>query len=45
MWGELSNRVHVDRPEHGVSLDKVKILTVDNRKFNRVKEAIYIRVM
>ena len=29
-----------------MSLDKVKILTVDNRKFIRgVKEAIYIRVM
>ena len=29
-----------------MSLDKVKILTVDNRKFERgVKEAIYIRVM
>ena len=38
--------VHVDRPEHAVSMDKVKILTLDNRKFERgVKEAIYIRVM
>ena len=37
---------HVHRPEHGVSLDKVKILTVDNRTIERgVKEAIYIRVM
>ena len=36
---EVSQHVHVDRPEHGVSLDKVKILTVDNRKFERgVKE-------
>ena len=43
---EVSQHVHVDRPEHGVSLDKVKILAVDNRKFERgVKEAIYIRVM
>ena len=38
----------MDRPEHGVSLDKVqvKIWTVDNSKFERgVNEAIYIRVM
>ena len=41
---EVSKHVHLDRPEHG-SLDKVKILTVDNRKFERgVNEAIYIRV-
>ena len=36
MWvvtSEVSQHVHVDRPEHGVSLDKVKILTVENRKF------------
>ena len=32
---EVSQHVHVERPEHGVSLDKVKILTVDNRKFER----------
>ena len=39
---EVSQHVHVDRPEHGMSLDKVKILTVDNGKFERgVKEAIY----
>ena len=41
---EVSQYVHVDRPEHGVSLDKVKILTAENRKFEKgVKEAIYIR--
>ena len=35
----------MDRPEHGMNLDKVKILTVENRKFKRgIKEAIYIRV-
>ena len=46
MGNEVLQHVHVDRPEHGVSLDKVKILTVDNRKFERgVKEAIYIRIM
>ena len=40
----MSQHEHVDRPEHGVSLDKVK--TVDNRKFEKgVKEKIYIRVM
>ena len=45
MGSEVSQHVHVDRQEHGVSLDKVKILTVENRKFERgVKEAIYIRV-
>ena len=26
---------YVDRPEHGVSLDRVKILTVNNMKFER----------
>ena len=32
--------------KHGESLDKVKILKVDNRKFERgVKEESYIRVM
>ena len=42
----MSQHVNVDRPEHGVSLDKVKIWTVDNRKFKRVvKEHIYIRVV
>ena len=43
---EVSQHVLVDRPEHRVSLDKVKILTVDNRKFERgVNVAIYIRVV
>ena len=43
---EVSQNVHVDRPEHGLSMDRVKILTVDNKKFERgVKEAIYIRVV
>ena len=42
---EVSQHVHMDRPEQGVSLDRVKILTVDSKKFERgVKEAIYIRV-
>ena len=46
MWSEVSQHGYVDRLQHVVRLDKVKILTVDNRKFEgRVKEAIYIRVM
>ena len=41
----VSQHVHMDRSEHGVSLDRVKILTVENKKFERgVKEAIYILV-
>ena len=45
MDSEVSQHVHMGRLEHGVSLDKIKILTVENRKFERgVKEAIYIRV-
>ena len=44
--GSEVSHVHVDRPEHGMSLDKVKILTVDNRRFEMgVMEAMYIRVM
>ena len=36
---EVSQDVHMDRPEHGVSLDRVNILTVDSMKFERgVKE-------
>ena len=48
MGSEVSQHVHVhvDKPEHEVSLDKVKILTVDNRKFERrVKDAVYIKLM
>ena len=42
---EVSQHVHVDKPKHGVSLDRVKILTVDINQLERgVKEAIYIRV-
>ena len=42
---EVSQNVHVDRLEHRVSLDRVKILTVESKKFERgVTEAIYIRV-
>ena len=42
---EVSQHVHVDRPEHGVHLDKVKILTVENKKFERdMKEVIHIWV-
>ena len=42
---EVLQHVHVDSPEYGVSLDKVKILTVENKKYDRgVKDVIYIRV-
>ena len=42
---ELSQHVHMDRSEHGVSLNMVKILTVENKKFGRcLKEVIYIWV-
>ena len=42
---EMSQHVHVDSPEHGVRLDRVKILTVESKKFERrVNKAIYIRV-
>ena len=42
---EGSQHVHVDRLDHGVSLDTVKLLTVENKQFERgVKETIYIRV-
>ena len=45
MGSEVSQHVHVDRLEREVSLDKVKILTVENRKIEiGLKEAIYIRV-
>ena len=43
---EMPQHVHMDRPGHRVSLDKVMILTVENRKFKRrVKEMIYIWVV
>ena len=45
MGSERSQHVHMDRLEHGVSLERVKILTEESKKFERgVKEAIYIRV-
>ena len=45
MGSEGSQHVHVDRPEHGVSLNRIKILTVESKTFERgAKEAIYIRV-
>ena len=45
MASEASQHVHVDRLEHGVNLDRVKILTVESKKFERgVKEAIYLKV-
>ena len=45
MGSEVLQHVHVDRPEYGLSLDNVKILTVENREFERgMKGAIYTRV-
>ena len=45
MGSEVSQHVHVNRPEHGVSFNKVKTLTVENKKFERgVKKTIYIWV-
>ena len=41
---EVSQHVHMDRSEHGVSLDKVKRFTVENRK-GGVKKAMYIHVV
>ena len=42
---EVSQHVNIGRSEHGVNLEKVKILTVENRKFETgVKETIYIWV-
>ena len=39
---EVPQHIHVDRLEHGIGLDKVKISTVENKKFERrVKEVIY----
>ena len=32
---EVSPHMYVDKLEHGVSLEKFKILTVENRKFER----------
>ena len=39
---EVSQHVHVDRPENGVSLDKVKLLKVDNRKFESIYASVYM---
>jgi hypothetical protein len=41
---EVSHHVHLDEPEHQIDIDKVKILAVEPRWFEReVREAIYIR--
>ena len=37
---EVSQHVHMDKPDHGVSLDKVKIWTVENRKEVVLKEEL-----
>ena len=41
---EVSQHIHVDHPDHSVSLDEAKILDVEPRWRERgIKEAIYIR--
>jgi len=43
---EVSRHVHVDEPDHSVSLESARILAVEPRWFERgVKEAIHIRVV
>ena len=41
---EVSQYLHVGRPEQGVSWNKMKILTVENKKFERGVKVIYIGV-
>ena len=42
---EVSKHLHTEQPGHSVQLDKVKILDVEPRWFERgVKEAIHIKV-
>ena len=41
---EVSQHLHTDQPGHSVDIENVKILTVENRWFERgVKEAVFIR--
>ena len=41
---EVSRHIHADHPEHDVSLEEAKVLTVEARWFERgVKEAVFIR--
>ena len=42
---EVSRHVHLDHPDHSISMDDTKILEVEPKWFERgVKEAIHIRV-
>ena len=41
---EVSKHIHTDKPNHKISLDNTRILSVESKWFDRgVKEAIYIR--
>ena len=41
---EVSRHIHIEEPEHQVDIERVKILAVEPRWFERgVREAIYIR--
>ena len=43
---EVSRHLHVDQPGHTIDMEQAKILTVDNRWFERgVNEAILIRTL
>ena len=43
---EVSKHIHTDSPNHTISLDNTKILSVESKWFERgVKEAIYIRAL
>ena len=43
---EVSKHIHTDNPNHNITLENTKILSVEHKWFERgVKEAIYIRAM
>ena len=43
---EVSKHIHSDNPNHSITLDNTKILTVEPKWFDRgVKESIYIRAL
>ena len=43
---EISKHIHMDDPNHNITLENTKILSFEHKWFERgVKEAIYIRAM
>ena len=43
---EVSKHIHTDNPNHNITLENTKILSVEHKGFERgVKKAIYIRAM